>query len=288
LKKNCVLKIKERNLSYSFRKPIVLVIKLLSLMLISSNVRGQEILNQSCGFFSNRLYMGFFGGGGISASSRFNQNGLSNLFVKTKLQPSSAGIGGVHLGYQWPGFRVTDMVWALPNIELEGYYLGTTQSGEWSTILNWPHRNKHVTIANRVNSFPMNMGVLFLNGGLEFSDLTFYQFHLYFGGGLGASFVSISRAHFNQINLGERDMSHFDSKGNANEWAFAGQGKGGFSFDMTARLRVFAEYRFLYIAPTDYTFRSKKLPHHSPPIKRNIRFDRLIYNMGAAGFEFNV
>lgn len=237
-------------------------------------------------FQSHPLYLGIFGGGGTISGNNIQQSGTAffsasqggPLFVNAqgKASTDSIGIGGMHIGYQ-------GLVWSqtlIPAIELEGYYLGGTQSGN---LLNPTPRIPEHTF---VDSFPMNVGVVLVNGVFTFNAIYFNKIHPYVGGGFGAGIISITGADSPQVQPPEPGVNHFNSNTDASNWTFAAQAKAGLTLDITNHWWLFAEYRFLYLAPTVYTFGATQYPTHAPTTSWAVNFDSLYSNMGILGLAY--
>ncbi|MHB1946979.1 MAG: outer membrane protein [Gammaproteobacteria bacterium] len=261
------------------------VIGLLSLGLISS-----PAFAGTSGF-----YLGVFGGGGALGNEHVTQTGIAffpasrggPLNVHASGDPSSntVGIGGMHVGYEWhmcpPGRDVG--IWNIvPAVELEGYYLGVTQNGH---LINPTTR---LPEHNFKDNFPMNNGVILANGVFTLKTPYSNVITPYVGGGVGTAILSISGANSLQTAPAEPGINHFNSNTNASDWTFAAQAKVGLHFDLTCYCRLFAEYRYLYLSPTSYTFGATKYPTHVPTTKWNVNFASMNYNMGAAGIEFTL
>ncbi|MEW6545068.1 MAG: hypothetical protein AB1411_15850 [Nitrospirota bacterium] len=193
----------------------------------------------------------------------------------------TAAIGGLHVGYEWPGWwygREESRWGLLPAAELEGYYLGSTQSGQLTSSDSIPNRRFQV-------SFPMHMGVFLTNALVSLH--TPYKVHPYIGGGVGTAFVSVSGAESFQVNPAEPGINHFNSKPDASSWSFAAQAKTGFRTEIDERWSVFAEYRFLYLAPTSYTFGATEYSTHVPTTQWNVHFGGMFYNIAVAGLGYS-
>lgn len=268
-----------------------LILGFLPLALICSNARGQEVAHQ--GFYSmpRGVYLGAFGGGGHYENNSFTQQGTAlygpnnggPLSVNAKGNTdTSAIIIGMHVGYEWLGWLLnTDKpCWKLvPAAEFEGYYLGNKLSGQLS--------NPTTRLPEHLfeDSFQMNTGVFLANSVWVFKSP--YKIDPYFGAGIGAAILSFSNANSVQVSPAEPGINHFNSNPNASSWAFAAQAKAGLRFNLSEHGRLFAEYRFLYLSSTDYTFGSTVYPTHIPTTKWKVNFASMHYNMGAIGFEYD-
>ncbi|QFY41990.1 hypothetical protein F6R98_04545 [Candidatus Methylospira mobilis] len=243
---------------------------------------------------SRGLYLGIFGGGGNSNNNNFTQSGTA-LYGDAKGGPlvvnaqgaansNSTGIGGLHIGYEWAGWMMGQegARWGLlPSAEFEGYYLGTTQSGQ---LLNPTPRVPEHTFSD---NFPVNAGVLLTNALFSLRTPYLDTIFPYVGAGVGAAIVSISGANSAQTNPAEPGINHFNSNPNASNWGFATQAKAGVRAEIVDHLSLFVEYRFLYISPTNYTFGTTVYPTHIATTPWNVNFGGMYYNMGAAGIEYS-
>lgn len=144
----------------------------------------------------NRLYIGAFGGGLYSNSSRVSQYGTAFFPELTSIGPlsiigeghlnkSSTGFGGVQLGYEWS--KPLCSGWSLaPAAELEAFF--------------FKHKKKGHLINQTVNgldehdfldSFHMNSKVILANIVLSIQNDCFCGFSPYVGGGIGATRLSL-------------------------------------------------------------------------------------------------
>lgn len=280
-------------MSSTFTKPKeILRIALISLaFLFSAN-------SFACpGYISspNKLYFGAFGGGGTSNTGNIQQTGTAlfsagsggplavNANGSSNNQP--AGLVGLHLGYEWAGWLMGQpgSHWNLiPAAEVEGYYLGVKQRGAF--LSNPTTRLPEHTFKD---IFPMDNGVFLANSVWTFKIPCWNCVDPYIGVGIGAAFVDISGAYSLQENFAEPGINHFNSNPNATTWTFAAQGKLGLRYNLCHCLRLFAEYRYLYLAPTSYTFGSTVYPTHVATTSWNVHLDHMNYNMGALGIEYS-
>ena len=267
---------------------ISVIVGMLSSALVCSDARGEEVVPHGARSMDRGLYLGAFGGGGVSNNDGFNQRGtafapLGPISVNAvgSADSNTATIGGLHVGYEWPGWRLgkEGSGWGLlPAAELEGYYLGSTQSGQLTSNDIIPNRRFKV-------SLPMDTGVFLTNAVLTLH--TPYTVHPYIGGGVGAAFVSISGADSEQLNPPEPGINHFNSNPDTSSWSFQAQAKAGFRAEIAEHWSLFAEYRFLYIAPTDYTFGETVDPTHVPTSPWDVHFGAMFYNMAVAGLGYS-
>lgn len=227
-------------------------------------------------------YAGVLVGGAVSANDSILQSGIAFQVPPLDVQAagdarSRAGVmAGINLGYEGRGRSVADGQWAiLPAAEFEGYYLGTVQNG----ILNNP------TPRIPGHSFdlhaPLDIGVLMPNIVLTLH--TPYRAHPYIGGGVGAAVVSNSGAFSEQLIRPEPGINHFNSDPNASDWAVATTARAGVRFDVGRAWYLFAEYKFLSIGVTNYTFGPTVFPGHVPTTSWSVRYGSMFEHMGVVG-----
>lgn len=256
-----------------------------SIALISSNTLACGC--DSCGFqLPPGLYAGVFGGGGHSGNNNSSQKGVAffDLDVGGPLWVSAAGtmggnagIVGAHIGYGCLS-RFCNFFWT-PAVELEGYYMRNTQKGQFfNPTARLPEHDF-------VDKYPMDTGVLLANAIWTYNSC--WGVDPYIGLGIGTAIISISGANSTQIRPIEAGVNHFNSGRSDTDWGFAGQVKAGFAINIDKHWRLFAEYRFLYIAATNYSFGATKYPFHAPTTPWTVRLGDLKYNIGAAGIDYS-
>jgi opacity protein-like surface antigen len=237
-------------------------------------------------------YLGIFGGGGHVRNASASQEatvffpaaagGLLDVDA-TGNTGGSAGIVGMHFGYQWHGWNLEDNTFIStikPALEMEGYYLANKQH---AYLFNPTDRvPEHFFEDN----FPMNTGVMLAN--TVFSFKTHYYVDPYIGVGLGTALVSIADATSAQDSPPEYGINHFNSHPDAFKWTFAAQAKFGLRYNITDKLNVFAEYRFLYLNNTDYTFGSTQYPTHVPTSNWHVMIGDMGYGLGSVGFDYSL
>ncbi|MFI5333818.1 MAG: outer membrane protein [Chlamydiales bacterium] len=236
-------------------------------------------------------YVGVFGGGGSTSKADVSQRGFAFNNPDPRLALSvdadgetgnlGAAIGGAHVGYEFPtGTRIT------PALEFEGFYLQATSGKETSAITN-----PTTVIAEHdfINTLP-------LRAALFYGDLLF-AFEMpkklswlepYVAGGIGGGTVWLHKARSEQMNPPEPGLNHFNSRPSASSGAFTAQFKGGLRFNVTDHWRLFGEYRYVYIASTNYTFGFTQYPEvgHAPTSNWLFDMNSLNYNLGVAGIEY--
>ena len=261
------------------------------------------------------LYLGLFGGGSTSDSSDFAQSGVAfkrvpidphsynlNVDVKGSSDNKTGALGGLHLGYEFMEIPLSSAYseWGLrPAVELEGYYLGTSRSGMLSNpqtelgVLVGEAGNHNVDAGSHVfkDSFNLDMGVLLANSVFTFKTPWSKHIFPYIGGGVGAAITSVSKADSAQYSPGAPELSpyinHFNSNTNATSSSFATQAKVGIRAEIFDQISVFAEYRYLYVSATNYTFGSTVYPGiHSQTSVWDSHFSASNFHSGVLGFEY--
>ena len=237
------------------------------------------------------LYVGVFGGVGGVGSENLSQHGVAFLNSGGPLavnaygranNSDTVGIGGGHIGYKFAPFKQGTPWTISPAVEFEGYYFGLTQRGE-DIDNNTDRLDEHDF---RV-IYPMDNGVLLANGVLNF-DKVFGSVRPYVGAGIGGAIVSISNADSTQTTPAEPNINHYNSDTSATDWTFAAQVKAGFNFELSQQVSLFAEYRFLFLSPTDFTFGSTQYATHARTTSWTINLDNMYYNMGTVGLRYDV
>lgn len=265
----------------------------LSLTLVCSIANAEVLVRQNTQSILDGAYIGIFGGGGHVSNTNVTQNGTA-LYGPTKGGPlvvhatgdagGSAGIIGAHIGYKWLGWALDrDCIWRLdPAVELEGYYLHSTQQAALNNPTN--RLPEHFF----VDSFPIHAGVYLANAVFTLNQVATNEFYPYLGIGIGVADLSIRNANSTQIVPFEPGVNHFNSDPSDSDWAFAAQGKAGLSFKIASNWRLIAEYRLLYIASSNYTFGSTQYSTHVATTNWNVSLGHMFYNMGDLGIEYSI
>lgn len=258
---------------------------------IAESYKGEVVAPTLSGF-----YLGGFGGWGSLNDFQVTQSGVA-MFSPTlndegigslreplaidgvgNVGSNTIGFGGIHLGYEWlvPAWGVT------PAIELEGIYFSKTFDTELdnSSIVLTEH--------NFDDSFPTKTGVVLINGVIQLNCFRMNMLHPYIGIGLGAAILSITDADSLQTRPPEPNVNHFNSNEDSSDWAFAAQAKAGLRFALSEHWQLFAEYRFLYLGNTEFTFGSTAYPTHVPTTSWKVDFNNMYTNAGALGIEYKV
>lgn len=246
----------------------------------NNNQKVQKPISTRIGY-----YLGGFGGWGFNhfdvvqkgiAFYLSDKGGPLVVDSAGRTQSNGFGFGGLHIGYE--SLSEDDLSWSFtPTVELEGYYFSQTKK---VTLVNPTDR---LDFHEFVDTFPIRAGVLLTNFQLA---LTNDFITPYVGIGIGAGIVSIHKAFSEQTAFPEPGINHFNSNPNSFNWNFAAQIKTGLSFSPWDYLRFFAEYRFLFLAATDYTFGHTVYPGHVATADWNIRFGGICSNLFCAGIDF--
>lgn len=241
-----------------------------------------------------KIYIGAFGGGGSSNDLNANQFGTVFFIEATggplavdafgQLDSKTTSFFGAQLGYQAPEiFLNSSPQLALkPAAELEGYYM-SKRSFNGTLINNTDRLSEH----DFVVSYPMSRTVFIANAVLSFNNPCFIVTP-YIGLGIGSAISRISDASSTQVNPPEADVNHYNANPSATNSAFAGQIKIGFSYDFNNHISLFADYRWLYIASTNFTFGSTVFPTHAPTSSWQVRLDSQRCNLGNLGIRFSL
>lgn len=244
---------------------------------------------------NGKIYAGVFGGGGSLSSTDMHQFGTAffieglggplavNAFGKS--ESTSMGMVGGQIGYSWLDMGTNLPV--TPAVELEGYYIGGVELTGHEVNNNTVRLREHDFLV----TYPMNTGVFLINGVLSANNSMFGSLKPYIGVGIGSALVSISDASSIQFAPPEPGLNHFNGHTDATAFAFAAQPKVGVSYSFSDRTRVFAEYRFLYLSETEYTFGSTiELPgmDHAETSPWTAKIQPQYYNMGTVGIQFDL
>lgn len=258
------------------------IIGISALVLMSINAQGQTS--------HKPIYFGVFGGAGAFSTNSITQTGTAlytpplavNAIGSGTTEP--IGMVGGNIGYQWSQLSTNmgSTSWTmLPATELEGYYLQGTQSGD--DLIN---NTERLALHQFSVSYPMKMGVFLANAVFNFNH-TDSKIHPYIGLGAGTAYVSIHDATSTQTAPAESDINHYNSDPNSADWTFAAQSKAGLRFNLSSQVSLFAEYRFLYLAPTSYTFGSTQYATHIPTTNWDVDMGSLYVNMGTLGIQYD-
>lgn len=241
-----------------------------------------------------KLYFGIFGGGGSSNKINANQFGTA-FFTEAaggplavnalgQLGSESATFFGAQLGYQARGICINPCShWSLgPTAELEWYAMGK-RTFNGTLINNTDRIDEHDFIV----SYPMHRNVFLANAVLSFNK-PHLPIHPYIGLGIGNAIIRISSASSTQTNPPEAGFNHYNASTSYTTSVFAGQIKLGLSYDINRYFSVFADYRWLYLASSDFIFGSTVYPSHVATSSWQVTLDPQRYNLGNIGIRFSL
>lgn len=243
-----------------------------------------------------KVYLSVFGGAGASDTLKLAQYGTAffppvadgplavNAFGSGK--SGTVGIAGGHIGYQWSDVTLNlanSLVGITPATELEGYYLGKANY-IGHELNNETHR---LVEHDFLVTYPTTAGIYLVNTVINF-NLSEPLFKPYVGAGIGAAVLSISNATSTQTVPAEVGINHYNSDRDSTDSVFAGQVKAGLSVNFTPNFSMFGEYRWLYLANSDYNFGSTSYVGHVPTSSWAVKFDSQNYNLGAVGLRYTI
>lgn len=227
----------------------------------------------------------------------------------------TAAVFGGQIGYQWN----TDSAFK-PAVEVEGIYLSANQRSNLVNleddgvtnikvtdggvptavtdhnaidmvtdhVLETPLSAGHHTFAN---TSKMKVALFGLNGVFTYD--TGSKLKPYVGAGAGLAFVKMGDAVSLQTGPGanpELDggvpVNHFNSRDNAEDIAFAVQAKAGVRYQLTQSVSLFAEYRYIRLDATDYSFGSTVYPGHAPTDNWVVKNGAMSLHNGLVGVRF--
>lgn len=243
-----------------------------------------------------KIYVGLFGGTGESDKFSIRQYGTAFFGVGLggplavdafgTSNSRSAPIFGAHLGYQLMEILPTPCSnWGVaPAVEWEGYYLRKSTFTSHDVNNNTARLDEHDFLA----TYPTKTGVFLVNAVLNLNLPCQSRFHPYVGIGFGGAVISISNADALQVAPPEPGVNHFNAHTSDRDATFAVQGKVGLGYDLCRRISLFAEYRRLYLADSNYTFGSTISPGHAETSSWSVQFDHQHYNLGTVGIQFSL
>jgi opacity protein-like surface antigen len=242
---------------------------------------------QECCCTPTSIYFGGFGGWIFPYNVTVTQMGTAffteasggplPVAAKGTASGRTKGVGGLHIGYEWmhemsPGFRLA------PALELEGTYFANTANK--ADVVNPTDR---LEAHEFIDTLPMRVGTLLANGILEYN--TDY-ISPYVGVGVGVGFVSIRGVDSLQIDPMEAGINHFNSDSSAYNTVFATQAKAGLRYRFLQHYRISAEYRYLYLTSSDFTFGFTNYPDHVATSSWVVKLNGMGYNLVTFGIDF--
>jgi opacity protein-like surface antigen len=236
------------------------------------------------------MYAGVFGGGGSSHISSIDQMG-TEYFIEAQGGPMSVnavgsagndgvGLVGLQIGHEWTSGAPEGSWGVLPAVELEAMYLTGTSSAQLD--------NETLRLAEHVfdDAFPMDNFALLASGVVSFQTPLVNLFP-YIGGGLGMTNVKIDGASSFQLEPAEPGLNHFNGNPNSSAVGLSAQFKAGLRVNLTERMFLFTEYRYLYVGSTTHTFGSTQDPAHAPTSPWTVQLKDMNYHLGIGGIGFD-
>lgn len=243
----------------------------------------------------NRSYIGAFGGGIYSNSTKMSQMGTAffteasggplAVFAEGNTKKGSSGFGGAQIGYEWSQcpLNIGCSDWTVaPAAEVEAFFYSHNKKGH---LINPTDRLPEHDFSN---SFHMNMSVCLVNAVFSLNNSSFCGFSPYIGGGIGATHISIRDAKSLQVSPEEAGINHFNSKRSDSSWAFAAQAKAGLRYEICESFHIFGEYRYLFVDSSNYIFGSTVYPTHVPTSPWNVKVKNIHYNAFAVGVQYDL
>jgi len=265
---------------------------LLSLNAMNSNLMAIECCDS---FQCNRTYIGGFGGGLYSNSTKMSQMGTAffseinggplAIYAEGHTKNTSSGFGGIQIGYEWSQcpLHIGCSNWSIaPAVELEAYWYCHNKKGH---LINPTER---LPEHDFLDSFHMSSGVYLANAVFSLNNPCLGAFSPYVGGGVGATRISINKADSLQTSPEEPGINHFNSKRNDSSWAFAAQAKVGLRYNICKSFHIFGEYRYLYVDSSNYILGSTVYPTHAPTSPWNVKIQNINYNAFVVGVQYDL
>lgn len=242
-----------------------------------------------------KIYVGIFGGGGSTRSFDVSQYGTA-YYIEASGGPlavdafgdtnsRSAWLIGLQTGYQAPQIILNpnSQVALVPAAELEGYYFNRRTFTGHLTNDEATRLPEHDFIV----SYSMRRTVFLANAVFNL-NIPCVRFHPYLGVGFGGAIVKISNADATQISPPEAGVNHYNSNTSDTAPTFAGQIKAGLSYDINDCVSLFAEYRWLYLSSTHFSFGSTVYPGHPVTSNWQVKLDPQYTNLGTVGIRFSM
>lgn len=245
-------------------------------------------------YVSGKIYVGAFGGSGSSNNFNASQFGTAFFTEATggplsinafgQLNSKSSPFFGVQLGHQMQDIFInSSSAWRLgPAAELEGLSM-SKRSFDGNLINNTTRLEER----NFEVSYPMRKTVFLANAVLNFNK-PHLAIHPYIGLGIGNAIVRITNASSAQISPAEDGINHYNASTNDSKSTFAGQIKLGLSYGLNKYVSFFAEYRWIYLASTNFAFGSTVYPSHVETSNWQVNLSAQRYNLGNIGIRFNL
>jgi opacity protein-like surface antigen len=237
-------------------------------------------------------YVGVFGGYGTS--NHFNASQFGTAFFAEvvggplavnafgELNKHNGSFWGAQLGYQAQEIFLNSSQWAFqPAVELEGFSLSKRS---FDGILS--NNSLRLTEHDFNVLYPMKRTAFLANAILSFNHPCFL-IHPYIGFGIGSALIRISNANAAQVNPPEADVNHYNSNSSDATSIFAGQIKLGLSYDIKDCVSIFADYRWLYLANSDFVFGPTVYPAHVETSSWQVKLEDQRYSLVNVGIRLN-
>lgn len=250
-----------------------------------------EVNHKPANAMPARFYAGVFGGGGVMSSTDVGlfgtvyfpevNGGPLAVNAFTNADSNGAGLIGAHIGMKsLTSLHLLTPV--TPAIELESYYMKSAKIKEHAF-------NNSTRLAENefVVSYNLGTSVVMLNAVLNTHHQLFGRLKPYLSVGVGPALVSNTGARAIQINPAEPGVNHFNSKRSDKAATFATQAKLGANYDLDAKLKLYAEYRLLYLAETNYTLGSTIFAGHAETSAWHVRVEPQYYNLAVVGVDYS-
>lgn len=270
-----------------FSRSLSALLALLSLSAVNTSLVALDCCDSS----DTRFYIGAFGGGLYSDSTRVSQMGTAffteaeggplAVLAQGSTKSTSTGFGGIQIGYEWSKFGCSD--WTIASAaELEAFWYSHRKEGH---LINPTDR---LPEHDFLDTFHINAGVYLANAVFSFNNPCYRAFSPYVGFGVGATRISIKNASSLQTSPPEATIDHFNSLRDDSSWAFAGQIKAGLRYNFCESFHIFGEYRYLYVDSSNYIFGSTVDPAHAVTSPWNVKVKNIHYNAFAFGIQYDL
>lgn len=240
------------------------------------------------------MYIGIFAGAGQSTKGDINQFGMSfyteakggplavNAFGQTK--EKNLGFIGGHIGYQFSDRSINSSWGITPAIELEGYYIAD-RNIEGSDINSETTRiDEHQFLL----TYPTKTSVFLTNFVLNFNLANQSKYHPYIGIGIGTAIHSITNAVSEQTAPAEPGVNHYNGGPSDTKATFAAQTKLGFNYQLKDKLKMFVEYKLLYVTNNSFKFGSTVYPGHNATSTWLVDLGAHYNNMASIGLNYTL
>lgn len=285
---------KRSRMSSLLKSKIMFSLVTFSLVSLFSSTLFSLSASECCGCPEpGRLYIGAFGGGLYSDSTRIDQLGTA-FFTEAEGGPlaviaeghskkNSSGFGGVQLGYEWSPRSFGCSNWSLsPALEAEAFWHRHTSKGH---LINPTAR---LPEHDFYDTFHVNAGVYLVNAVVSLNHDCLGSFAPYVGAGVGGTRLSLKNASSLQVSPPEEGINHFNSRRSDSSWAFVAQLKAGLRYKICDSFHLFGEYRYLWVDSSNYIFGSTNYETHAPTTPWNVKVHNTHYNAFVVGLQYDL